>query len=215
MGFLSLRHITTRDSDDEGVILGVVNGTDNVIIAHPDGDSYRVATEPLSNITFTQATHVKEEASESPTGANPGELGHQPIEPEQITRQTRYNVRPEIIEALNDGKYDTDAELCEALNISPKTFQRMKQGSQPALHTIVHIMAILGATNIWDVIEEKHKPLSAREKERREQAPRVITAKENAPRTSAGSLKSDERLLEKMRKQGIAPTPVDESTPPF
>lgn len=171
--FLSLRHVTTHDSDVEGVILSTVAGTDQVVVARPSGDSYSVSCESLSNIVFVDShTAVVSPTSPPSVEAPPvvgaevvGSSNHGGSEPspegrlapvESLSRDTRYRVREDALETVR-FLYDlrTNVELAELLDIAVPTLYRITRwGTQPRLNLVVHIMRLLDTSNVWDVIDE-------------------------------------------------------------
>ena len=171
--FLSLRHVTTHDSDVEGVILSTVAGTDQVVVARPSGDSYSVSCESLSNIVFVDShTAVVSPTSPPSVEAPPvvgaevvGSSNHGGSEPspegrlapvESLSRDTRYRVREDALETVR-FLYDlrTNVELAELLDIAVSTLYRITRwGTQPRLNLVVHIMRLLDTSNVWDVIDE-------------------------------------------------------------
>ena len=170
--FLSLRHVTTHDSDVEGVILSTVAGTDQVVVARPSGDSYSVSCESLSNIVFVdshtaavppipslsvEAPVVDAEVvgSSNHGGSEPSPEGRlAPVE--SLSRDTRYCVREDALETVR-FLYDlrTNVELAELLDVAVTTLYRITHWStQPRLNLVVHIMRLLDTSNVWDVIDE-------------------------------------------------------------
>ena len=172
--FLSLRHVTTHDSDVEGVILSTVAGTDQVVVARPSEDSYSVSCEPLSNIVFVDShtavvPPIPSLSVEAPPvvdaevvtgtphhgGSEPSPEGRlAPVE--SLSRDTRYRVREDALETVR-FLYDlrTNVELAELLDIAVTTLYRITHWStQPRLNLVVHIMRLLDTSNVWDVIDE-------------------------------------------------------------
>ena len=171
--FLSLRHVTTHDSDVEGVILSTVAGTDQVVVARPSGDSYSVSCESLSNIVFVDSRAAVVPPISPPSVEAPpvvdaevvGSSNHGGSEPspegrlapvESLSRDTRYRVREDALETVR-FLYDlqTNVELAELLDVAVTTLYRITcWGTQPRLNLVVHIMRLLDTSNVWDVIDE-------------------------------------------------------------
>lgn len=170
--FLSLRHVTTHDSDVEGVILSTVAGTDQVVVARPSGDSYSVSCESLSNIVFVDSRAAVVPPISPPSVEAPvvdaevvGSSNHGGSEPspegrlapvESLSRDTRYRVREDALETVR-FLYDlrTNVELAELLDVAVTTLYRITHWStQPRLNLVVHIMRLLDTSNVWDVIDE-------------------------------------------------------------